>query len=99
MAPRRRVHFFSLLVVVSIDGSLVCGSTLGRISCTGLVDRETLKFYWRGRCLRFPFLQPVPCVHLDINAHVPSRCNTPALTCIDIRCSVLLFDVWCPQLF
>jgi len=52
--------FFFLLVVVSIDGSLVRGSTLGGISCAGLVfvDQETHRFCWRGRCLCFPFLHP-----------------------------------------
>jgi len=51
--------FFFLLVVL-MDGSLVRGSTLGGISCAGLVfvDQETHRFCWRGRCLCFPFLLP-----------------------------------------
>ena len=44
-------HFSRLLPFVYtflIDGPLDCGSTLGGISCAGLVDWETLTstFYW-----------------------------------------------------
>src|SRR5712671_324091 len=54
-----RLHPFFLLVV-SIDGSFVRGTTLGVISCAGLVfvDQETLRFCCRGRCLCFLFLPP-----------------------------------------